>query len=307
MKDSSQHAHYYRVWEQYREFALTSRKLKATWDQYQKIFFWMTIGGTILAAAGTKIILPIDDSTVVRILGASGAVLLGLVGFLSKEFFSPSQELLWTKTRAIAEALKSEVYLYATGTPPYNNTSAGTELRRKADEQIGNAVSLFSGLEKADSKKAPDIPLKLEKYLQERIKDQEKYYEKAAKKASDSFKQWRSIQLTLGIIVVILGAMAGLGIYIDKINALIVLISALTGITTSYAITCRYEYLCKSYGCLSSRMRDLAAEGKVTSNPAEFITKCEVELSAEHRSWLTEWQKKSETNNSQADSQQISS
>ncbi|HEX3045707.1 MAG TPA: SLATT domain-containing protein [Bacillota bacterium] len=192
--------------------------------------------------------------------------------------------------------------------PPYNEPSAGATLKQKADEQIGSVNSLLSGdFEKTDGKKPPTVPMDLKTYIKDRLNNQEDFYEKAAIKAKKSYFHWRVVQLILGAIVVVLGVMVGLSEKPDKINALIVLISALTGIITSYTISGRYDYLSKSYGGLRRRMRDLAVEGQVSLSPAEFIAKCEIELSAEHRSWLTEWQKSPEANNTQSGNQTIES
>lgn len=285
------HAHYHRIWDQYREFAATSRKLRNAWMMWQCVFLWMTLSGTVCAAVGAQTLHPVPAG-LGRAFGCAGAVLLALGAFLSKEFYSSSKEALWTKARSLAELIKSEAFLYATQSPPYVGPEAGTELRKKIDALIGTSASLFSGdLEESDRKPAPDLPMGLQDYVGRRIADRKAYYKAALKHARAAHWRWRYVQLALGAAVVALGVIAGFVSSADQVNACIVLISAVAGILASYTALGRYDYLRKICGALYVRMSDLEAEAEACPDAKVFIAKCEAELAAEHRSWLVEWQK----------------
>ena len=294
VKANPNHPQYERVWERYREFALTSRKLKSNWELWQRIFLSMAIIGTLLAAAGsqTTIMVAVQQA---RILGFMGALFLAVGAFLSKELFSPSSEILWAKARAMAEALKSECFLFATGVPPYDGVAAEEELRKIINNQIGNVAQRFpGGLVKADGKLPPLVPMSFDTYITERIVDQSEYYSSASKRAYKSFQQWRTFQIAVGALAVALGVYAGFCNveHAARVNAFIVLSGAILGITTSYSSMKHGEFLSKSYGGLRSRMQDLAAEGKSCTDYVAFVKKCETELCAEHQSWLAECFKK---------------
>jgi hypothetical protein len=285
------HAHYYRIWDQHREFAVTSRKLRKAWRMWQCIFMWMTLVGTVCAAMGAQTMHPFP-AVCGKAFGCAGAVLLALGAFLSKEFYSSTKELLWTKAYSLAELIKSEAFLYATQIAPYQGPQAGAELRRKIDALIGTSASLFSGdLEESDRKPAPDLPMGLPEYVRKRIADRKEHYKTVLKHARSAHWRWRSVQLTLGAAIVALGVIAGFVSSADMVNACIVLISAVAGILASYTALGRYDYLRKSCGALYIRMSDLEAESEACADAKVFIAKCEAELAAEHRSWLAEWQK----------------
>lgn len=278
---------YAAAWEKYRRYALTSRRLKSEWERLQTAFLWMSLMGTIVAAIGTYstgFVSPL----LAKLAAVSGAILLGVGGYLSKDFFAPDKDLAWIKARAIAEAIKSDVFRFAAGVPLENGKSSEEDLW----ESVKRMEEEFQeDLAKGDGKQAPERGMTLEKYVQARLKDQEAFYGDAKIRALKSAGWFKHLRRGFGVAIVGLGCTAA---FAESVNALIVLFSAIAAIISTYAATTRYEFLWKSYAALERRMRDLIVEAADAKQHEVFIAQCESELTAEHRTWLAGWKKSQE-------------
>src|SRR5207253_1135839 len=59
-----------------------------------------------------------------KALSFAGAALVAISAFLTRELLGPKSERSWITARSIAESLKTEGYIYATGAPPYGELAA---------------------------------------------------------------------------------------------------------------------------------------------------------------------------------------
>ncbi|MFZ2070643.1 MAG: DUF4231 domain-containing protein [Halobacteriota archaeon] len=70
------------------------------------------------------------------ILGFSSAAAIGLATYFGKELVNPYQEQRWIRSRSMAEALKSEIYLFRSNSPPYDTDNKPEKLIETVEELL---------------------------------------------------------------------------------------------------------------------------------------------------------------------------
>jgi hypothetical protein len=139
----------------------------------------------------------------------------------------------WTRARSVAEGLKEEVYLYLTGTPPYDGTSRDAELRRRTfgitddvEDLAGHTIGCPS-----EDKPLPTLD-GAESYLSDRVQPQiDRYYAPGAAKQQRRLAQFRTVEFGLALLGALLGAVAA-ATKLDAVGAWVVVVT-----TVGVAIT----------------------------------------------------------------------
>lgn len=293
------------IWKQYRTYAATSRKHKKVLSTWRYYVLGLSIIGAILATICQQTTgLEFENNAwwpwIPRVLGVLSAIALGLAAFFSKEILSPDQERRWVRSRSLAEALKSQAYLFVTGAPPYDTTEAIDRLYENTEKLLGEVTDLAVEFisEEEQRKRIPPVSLTVDQYIEVRITEQiKKFYLPRAKEHQETMKRGKKISLGLGVAAVILGALGASG----WTAGWVAVISTVTASIAAYLYAGRYQYLVISYqatarrlGLLSSRWR---ASGKTDADIEErntFICDCENSISIENSAWMAEWTTKHE-------------
>lgn len=281
------------VWDQYCGYAATSRGKKASLEKWQKLVLFSTISGAVLGVLSQNLGKYAIWS---QCLGAFSGVLIALSAYFSKEFIKPEKERLWVQARSIAEALKSEVYLYVTGIHPYDKKGAAKELKEKANELEKKVVGFTAkDLKDKEKKEMPSNPMTIECYIKERIEDQrDGFYIPRANKYEKYANRWNIVRWVLGAIGVILAVFNGIGIS-GYIGGWVAVIGTITVTVVAHISTNRYNYLMLSYRSAAQKLkRNLSEWGDKIITDQELIKKCEETISSENKTWLLEWSKEQE-------------
>ena len=290
------------VWGKYREYALTSRKRK---DELTAWRFRVLIFGITGAILGTlcqeSIRWGFNDgsnlSWVPLILGFSSAAAIGLATYFGKELVNPYQEQRWIRSRSMAEALKSEIYLFRSNSPPYDTD-------KKPEKLIENAVELLKKVEDlpteiiSDEQKQKGLPtedLTVEEYIQTRVNDQiNNFYRPRSDELKQKMKRNKNIGLSLGVFAIVLGALGLTG----WTAGWIAVIATIAASITAFAYAGRYQYLIISYQTTANKLERLRvlweSKGKVdkdTDARNKFIRECEAVISIENSAWMAEMAK----------------
>ena len=290
------------VWGKYREYALTSRKRKEELTKWRLRVFIFGISGAILGTLCQESIrLGFNDVTnlscVPFILGFSSAAAIGLATYFGKELVNPYQEQRWIRSRSMAEALKSEIYLFRSNSPPYDTD-------KKPEKLIENAVELLKKVEDlpteiiSDEQKQKGLPtedLTVEEYIQTRVNDQiNNFYRPKSDELKQKMKRNKNIGLSLGVFAIVLGALGLTG----WTAGWIAVIATIAASITAFAYAGRYQYLIISYQTTANKLERLRVswESKEKTDNAtdarnKFIRECEAVISIENSAWMAEMAK----------------
>jgi hypothetical protein len=287
------------VWGKYREYALTSRKRKTELTAWRLRVFIFGITGAILGTLCQESIRwGFNDSSnlswVPFILGFSSAAAIGLATYFGKELVNPYQEQRWIRSRSMAEALKSEIYLFRSNSPPYDTD-------KKPEKLIENAVELLKKVEdlpteiipeEQKQKGLPTDDLTVEEYIQTRVNGQiNNFYRPKSDELKQKMKRNKNIGLSLGVFAIVLGALGLTG----WTAGWIAVISTIVASITAFAYAGRYQYLIISYQTTANKLERLRVlwESKRkpdtdTTERNKFIRECEAVISIENSAWMVE-------------------
>ena len=138
------------TWKQYRKWAATSRKQKASITMWRILVLLLMVVGAICGAISSQLDLQavvqtemqaIHDEALsfTQLVSYFGAIALALAAFFSTQALSRDREQRWILSRSIAEACKSELFKYRVASVPYNTKDRDSSLRKHVDRVVGKA------------------------------------------------------------------------------------------------------------------------------------------------------------------------
>lgn len=287
------------TWGQYRVWAATARQQKDIIFSWRGRILWLTIAAAVLAtlnqyAAGSGF----DSGTwysLPNILAILSAGSIAVATYFGREMLRPEAEHHWVRARSIAEALKSETYLFRTRVPPYDEPDAASRLNQRTTELLDNVENLeaVSLTPEERKKRLPTGYLTVDQYIEERVDEQiNGFYRPRAAEYQQKMARWRTVSLWLGAI----GALLGLAGVTGWTAGWIAVITTITTAIATYLFSYRYQYLILSYQATARQLEALAsgwrASGRTDQDLAErneFIRRCEETISIENKAWMSKW------------------
>lgn len=302
MTDSTYQEHDYsalaNAWEKYRVYALTSRKRKSELYTWRFRVLILALTGAIVATLSQQthsMRLVHEWGWVPTLLGVLSAVTLGLAVFFGREIVNPDQERRWIRARSMAEALKSQVYLFLASAPPYNEaTGRHKRLLAEVRELLAKVGDMSTeNISKEQQREGlPLGPLTIEDYIRDRVDDQiDGFYRPQTMELVGKMKRNRNIGLGLGVLAIVLGALGFTGWTAGWVAT----ISTITASIAAYAYAGRYQYLIVSYQATANKLESLRTDwetsGKTEADAKRFILGCEEVISVENSAWMAELSK----------------
>jgi len=286
-------------WAQYRIWDVTAVKNQKSLAAWRLRVLLVGVAAAVLGALSDPRALPWPEGWPTwgvsrAAFGAAAGVLLGLVALLTRELLGPEREGRWLRARGAAEAFKREGYLLAASAPPYDGPLTRALLERgrgilagvgELDEETVAEERRLEGM--------PACPLSADEYVVERLDDQVKFYRRRAGEHRKVVGLVRSLTLVLGLAGFVLGALRG-----GVAGVWLVVITTVTASLASYLYANRLQYLVGSYTAAARNLEALRVGWQTFGAEADadernrFILDCEAVLSAENRSWITEWTRK---------------
>jgi hypothetical protein len=276
------------LWQRYRTWANTAahfRRQHALWNRNVLI---LTIVGTGLATLG-----PHAGAHLSRALPVAGAVALALATYFGKELLDAKHQESWTRSRAAAEALKSEACKYLTQVPPFDGPDRTTRLRLRLDE-VATATKDQTPLDISEDQARKGVPTQawtIKDYITNRLDDQVAWYKGKARDASASMTRGRAISLSLGCVSVLLGVVTGATTDGATVAAAILgLVTTAGGSIGAYFQAGHYDGIALKYRETASALETLRAEfnsGTGQQDPAALVLSAETIIQAENAAWLT--------------------
>ena len=287
------------TWGEYRVWAKTSRILKNGLAKIRKRVLGLTLAGAVLGALAQQ--APDIIAWMQPVLGALAGLLLTLAGLLARQLVTPEKRENQIRARSAAEALKASVYLYVTETPPYDVPEAHKLLWDKTDalskkvQDIGSEILTDAEREK----RLPAFPMSVEAYVEDRVKDQIKYYREKAVEHGRAVEWGKRAALGFAVAAALLGALAGLSPLVSDLalaSGWIPVVGAFSGAVAAYLYAERHEYLEISYRStdrrltrLSKRWGSLHSERSDVQAQQALSQACEAAISVENQAWMAEF------------------
>jgi len=284
------------VWEQYRTCAALSRKLKKSVRNKRVIVSILTIAGAILGTLSLQL-SGIEPMWIYRTCAGLSGLSIASAGIISRELLSSKHEKKWVQARSAAESFKSECYLFATQTPPYDDEKAATKLLEKVKAYMDRVKHLeidqYLGVRQPE--RTIPYPLTIAEYTENRVIDQVNNYYLPKSKVHRRIANINSyVRLILSLIAAALGFLASVGLSINPAGWVAVF-STVTMAIAAHVYAGRHSYLVLSYQSTAQHLKWLLAKWNSSSQAQndkhEFVRNCESTISIENSSWMAEWVK----------------
>ena len=280
------------AWGGYRVWAATSRKLKKQVARWGFFVLLLTLAGTALGTIVPHLGLQPPLSATLPWLAAAA---LGTATYFASQLLNESAREAWVKTRALAEALKSESYKYVTRTAPYNVDGAPLVLAQRVDElqRIASGIIAESISEDERAKDAPSGPWAIDDYIKGRVRDQiDNFYQPAIVHHRRAVQTARVAALGLGALAVVLSASGGAsgggsGTWIAALLGTVTTAAAAIG---AWFQSGHHQQNALNYQAAAAKLELLLAQRHVSGREAHLVMDAEAIFQAEHSAWLTEWQ-----------------
>jgi hypothetical protein len=271
------------AWSLYRQCAATSRFHKAQLELFTKLGLWL---GILAAAIGTVApYVPVNS----KITGVVGSLLLAFAGAAGTYALAGNRDQLWLKCRAAGEALKSSVYLYCAGVPPFDAPNRTEALGQRVEKALKDLQGLALRPGKIDN---PPGPLTMAEYLAVRVDDQINWYTGSFNKYQKKADFWRFMALAGTCASLILGGISA----IVSLSPWIALLATVTASVTAFVKNQRYEAMIGLYQATAMRLQMLKDQwtdsGKTEADTADrdsLIQRCEETMSLENGAWMAQW------------------
>jgi SMODS and SLOG-associating 2TM effector domain 1/Protein of unknown function (DUF4231) len=285
------------TWGQYRVWAATSRALKARITRWSLLVLALTVAGTGLGTMGPFLPVP---PRVGATLPWIAAVALGMAAYFTSQLLGDSARESWVKTRAMAEALKSECYLYVTRTPPFDHDDAADVLAGRTEALLRSAPSILavSISENERSKGFPNAAWTVDDYVAQRVREQiDGFYRGAITRHRHAVRVGQVIAIAFGIVAVILSASTG-----SRAPGSASWMGALLGAVTTAAAAIAAWFQsgnhlqnALSYQTVVAKLELLLAQRHAPGREAKLVADAESIFQAEHAAWLMQWQTQAPT------------
>ena len=282
------------LWEQYRTWALTARKLKKVLTKWKVRVFILALLGSFTAVLSDQLLFLGEGNVFSQIAGGISGLSVALSAYAGGEMLSQEREQQWLRSRSAAEAFKRESYLYLLDAPPYHLPNANERIFDRIDELVSQMADVPAATitPEAAVKGLPTQDLSVSDYVNHRVTDQVNSYYRP--KTSDYLKILDRAKLAswlLGFVGVIMGTAAANGM--NGNTVWIAFISATTASIAAFISTNKYEYMVLTYQAAANRLLMLSARYEQIDKADDeaqrhFVSEVEQIIAMENSSWVVE-------------------
>lgn len=290
------------IWARFKTWDETANKRNRVLKRWRKLVLIFIVSGAFCGVLSSNLASTSTDALVYasQVLAFASTVLIALASYAGSEILTDELEKSQIKSRAAAESFKSESFLYMFRVPPYDNYREQVVFDRINElEKVTEGLIHIPIKEKKEVEGLPAGEMTIDKYIQERIKDQiYGYFNKKIEGLEKKHRRGKNFTLFFGFIGVILGALSATGMGFAKhTSAWIAFVTSASAAVSSFMATNRYQYLISTYQATSNRLQMLLARWEETANKSEdearrFVLSVESELQRENQAWVNELSKK---------------
>ncbi|MEL7449159.1 MAG: DUF4231 domain-containing protein [Pseudomonadota bacterium] len=288
-----------KAWAAYRQSAATARSESGLLRSWRWRVLAVTVAGATAGALADALreAASTTPAWLVSGIGSAGSVLLAIATLITATLLTVSRQQRWTINRAVAEALKSECFRYATRTAPYDSADAAERLAARTQrltEALGANAPSSTGPARTGG-----LPhhLAATDYLHRRVEDQQSWYADKAYAARNSLARFRLVSILLGTLAALLPV---IGTLLDKPGPASWAALATTAGTAigSFVYAERFAFLAESYAAAANRLDALRKRWDVSPQGDDdlqrLVDDVEQALSTENSAWMAELMREEE-------------
>jgi hypothetical protein len=279
------------AWKLYRGWAARARQQQATTQMWNRIALFMVV---LTAFLGTFSSQFDKDSKVVFWIAMTSAVIAAVSGWLGREALAVESETKWVKARGFAESLKSECFRFAGGVGAYAGGGADASKafrdRFRALRAEVNDLDIAPGdpTPPAGGSEPPQAGMAKDWYVEKRLGDQRRYFQKTLDRSARKIFWYRIIALASMVLAAMCSAAVGLtDLPIGPWTGVITTISAAF---VAAGMNERAQAISASAARMINQIDDIMIERELLTL-TELVERTEDALLAENLQWRETMQK----------------
>ena len=251
------------VWKERKIWSLTATQLKQSLTFWRGVVLLLTILGAFLETLAAQ--LHSSQEELSTYIGALGAVALVLIPIIRNAKLGTNQTRAWVKSRSVSEGLKTEIYLYLTGTEPYNDPSnRDTELSKQRDEIVESAKrallrhTAIARNQLANENLTPPQPMNIDTYIEKRVNQQiEQFYQPRALDLARQASRLKTAEFLTSIVAAALGVFPKFFNNSEQFSAWVAVVTTIGVAITAHLAAGRFDRLVDSYLATADRLKSL--------------------------------------------------
>jgi hypothetical protein len=290
-------------WTAYSLWAYTSRYHKRRLDLLTAWSLWLAIGGAAAATFEQQLksgelpaLFEVLNQPAFTIgVGVVSGLAIAFAAFLSQQAQADNRVSLWTKSRSVAESLKSGIVLYRVAAPPFDGDDRAAQMKQRLDKIITDMAAVEP--RQPPPKTPPNLgPMTVDQYIKDRVADQIEWYRARAATLQRQADFYRGATVGLTGIGVLLAVLA----YVKPgFSAWTPVVATIAASITAYLKSQQYQMLIATYTSTRLRLTSLLDEWRAGHKTEQdkvernaFIQRCEDTMSNENGAWTALWTKK---------------
>ncbi|HKD70025.1 MAG TPA: DUF4231 domain-containing protein [Candidatus Binataceae bacterium] len=273
-----------KAWDEYRGWTKRARVLQTSSRRWNTAAMITAIlAATLGCAAGQT---P-AGSVLGRVLSFLAATAAAVTPILGRDILQVKREAGWIRARAAAEAIKSECFRYAAHLGDYSKSNRDEIFlaRREAlaDTALQQGLTPLSDPAQGKDNRCPPSPMSRDWYVANRLRQQQDFYEQAARTHEAATTRLRLFGLFAAILAAALGA-AGTVFAAPWFSPWIGVVTTLGALIVTYGLMERRQYLAATYGAMAYRLSRL--EERFPNDLEDLVREAEDLVNGEHSAWI---------------------
>lgn len=278
------------VWQHQSVWSSTADALKARIDRLRLVMLGLGIASAALTTLAAEVSSLNEVSGKVLLLTAGIAV--GLVPVVRARLGADAVSR-WTRARAVAEELKSQVYRFLAGVEPFRGPDPEAVLATRSHGVQDTAADLLvdtAGVSPA-TREVPAVD-DVASYVRLRLLPQVRWYENRSGQLAGWLARARRAELVLSVVGVVLAATAAT--FRLDVAAWVAVVTTMTAALSSHVAASRWEYQLVEYLRTAGELSRLHEQwaGSDTSDDAsadQLVDRCEQVISVQNKGWMARW------------------
>jgi len=278
------------LWDRQSVWSRSAGRLKKRIFRARMTGLLLAVLGALL---GTASAWAVDSSPgTARWLAIAAAVVLAALPVLAREA-GPSVVIDWTRTRAVSEALKAEIYTYLSGTSPYRGEDRMAALLDRTEKiVIGNdQLARHTAGILPKSRKPPQVT-DVDSYAKERVEDQiDEYYRPTAGRVRRKLVVFTRIEVLLTWAAAALASVTAIEPAL-RLSAWAGTITTIAGAFAIHVAAERLEQQEITYSSTADRLSFLllthAEQPRTDAGDDRFVRDCEQVIATENQAWMAD-------------------
>jgi SMODS and SLOG-associating 2TM effector domain 1/Transposase/Protein of unknown function (DUF4231) len=277
------------LWRVQSSWSQVANQMKKRIERTRTFALILVIAVALLGASAAA--LASSSATLSRVFAAAAALGAGLLPLLQASWSGKALRD-WTTARSLAEALKSNIYLWLARAGAYGGDQDASLLRMTTDEIRASGADLLKHHLRITPqvRQLPDV-YDARSYFAARVVGQvEGFYRPTANRLASRVVRLRRIQTFIALAGAGLGALAA-GLRLNLASWIAVVTTIGTALAVHVAAT-RYDYQTLEFLRTADRLSRLTEEADATSSASELdalILQAEEAILTENKGWMAKF------------------